>query len=179
MVLYIVLLVLIAVVAAAYRLWARGVDAEIRDGAAAEWEALRKRAPEILDGYTEERFAGVYRKAHFPRYPGYVLAAVAAFALSLPVSFAVLSGSVWLADRAGLLPTPAEVARYVPIGERKAVAVGGCTADCQMLLAENFGGFFFFFAILAIWLAIFAFFMRRYYARMPGDLREELIRGRA
>ncbi len=176
---YGVTLLIVALAAGTYRLWARRVEAEIREGAADEWAALRRRSPEILDGYTQERFTGVYRRAHFPRFPGYALAAAAAFVLSLPVTLGALSGAVWLADRTGLAPSPSEVARYVPIGARKPVDVGACTADCQMVLAENFGGFFFFFAIIAIWLAIFAFFMRRYYARMPGDLREELVRGRA
>jgi len=76
------------------------------------------------------------------------------------------------------LPAPVEIAKRIPIGEARTVNISGCTAECQIYLAEGFGGFFFFFAILAIWLAIFAFFMRRYHSRRPGFLRDEIIRNR-
>ncbi|MEL7488923.1 MAG: hypothetical protein AAGJ87_17130, partial [Pseudomonadota bacterium] len=162
-----------------YWLWTRRVHAEINEGAAEAWERAKKSEPDIIDGYNEERFAAVYRRVHFPRFPGYAVAAIFTFALSLPATLAALSGAVWAGVQTGVIPKPAQIVRYIPLGETSADGAGFCSADCKLYVAEAFSGFYFFFAIVIVWIAVFAFFMRRYHARKPGYLRDELIRNRS
>lgn len=169
---------ILVLLCALYWWWSRRIEAEVREGAALEYEALRKSEPDLVDGYDEQSFNAVYRRVHFPRFPGYALAAVIAYVASLPLTLAVLSAIVWMGTKAGLIPEPVEMAKYIPIGEGSGVAPGLCSAECQLYLAQNFGGFLFFFAIIAIWLAIFAFFMHRYHSKRPGYLRDELLRSR-
>ncbi len=168
----------LALLSGLYWFWSKRIDAEIAEGAEIEWAALEKNEPELLNGYDRAAFGDIYRLVHFPRFPGYALAALVTFVVSLPLTLAAMSGGVWLAGQAGVLPAPVEIAKYIPIGETRAVDVKGCNAECQIYLAEGFGGFFFFFAILGVWLAIFAYFMRRYHQRRPGFLRDEIIRNR-
>ena len=169
---------ILVLIGALYWRWSRRIEAEVREGAALEYEALRKSDPELIDGYDQQSFNAVYRRVHFPRFPGYALAAIVAYIASLPVTLALLSALVWLASKAGLIPQPVEMAKRIPIGEGTGVAPGLCSTECQLYLAQNFGGFLFFFAIIAVWLAIFAFFMHRYHSKRPGYLRDELIRSR-
>ena len=169
---------ILVLLGAAYWWWSRRIEAEVAEGAALEYEALRKSDPDLIDGYDEQSFGAVYRRVHFPRFPGYALAAIVAYIASLPVTLAFISALVWIAARSGLIPQPVEMAKRIPIGEGTGVAQGLCSAECQLYLAQNFGGFLFFFAIIAVWLAIFAFFMHRYHSKRPGYLRDELIRSR-
>lgn len=161
-----------------FTLWSRHVQREIDQGASLEWDALNENEPELIEGYDKKRFDEIYRLVHFPRFPGYAVAAIIAFIVSLPAIFILIGGSILLGERLGLLPKPIEIARYIPLGEETGVAEGLCTAECQLYLAESFSGFYFFFAIIFVWLAIFGYFMHRYHACRPGFLREELIRNR-
>ena len=173
--------ILVGLVAAAWALywrWRRRVDAEIAEGADIEWRRFREYEPEFVEGLTEESFRKVYARVHLPRFPAYVLATVAAFVVSLPVSFILLAGSVWAGEKFGLWPAPIEIVQSVPLGETAQTQSWQCSAQCQLYIAEAFSGFYYFFGILMIWLAIVAFFMRRYHSRRPGYLREEIIRAR-
>ncbi|MEO0880414.1 MAG: hypothetical protein AAFY22_11975 [Pseudomonadota bacterium] len=161
-----------------YWLWARRIDAEVREGADIEWSHLQEAEPSLLEGYDKERFLQIYRRVHFPRFPGHALAAVCAFVVSLPVTFAAIGASIWLGERLGWIPEPARLSRYIPLGDTSSAEEGYCDAECRLYLVEAYAGFYFFFAILAIWLVIVAVVMRRYHARRPGYLREELIRNR-
>lgn len=167
---------LIAIPAALYWVWSRRIDGEIAEGAKIEYDALKKSDPDFMANFDEASFAAVYRRVHFPRFPGHALAAFFAFLLSLPLSFALLSAGLALGRKMGIVPEPVEMAKYIPIGEGSRAESDFCTAECQLHLAQNFGGFLFFFAIIAIWLGIFAFFMHRYHSGRPGYLRDELIR---
>ena len=163
---------------AAYFFWVRKVEGEVQEGAADAWERLRQSEPEIIDGYNEERFRRVYRRVHVPRFPGYALGAVAVYFVSLPLTLALMGAGLWAGRALGFLPQPAEIARYIPLGETTEAASGMCSAECKLYVAEAFSGFYFFFAVIFVWIAVFAFFMRRYHARRPGYLRDELIRNR-
>ncbi|NNE40552.1 MAG: hypothetical protein HKN14_06500 [Marinicaulis sp.] len=173
-----IVLLLIAAAGALYWRWKKHIEAEIAEGAAIEWAHYQKVEPEFLRGYDEAKFREVYACVHTPRFPGYAMAIAGTFALSLPIAFAVIAGSIWAAGQMGLLPEPAEIVRYVQIGEQKSVASWQCDAICKLYVAEAFSGFYVYFAVMVIWLSIVAFYMRRYHARRPGYLRDEIIRSR-
>ncbi|MEQ8935700.1 MAG: hypothetical protein RIE56_07900 [Amphiplicatus sp.] len=162
----------------AYRFWAKGVDADIAIGAELEWERLNKHEPELLKGMSKEKFLTVYRRVHFPRFPGYALACVGTFFASLPVTFALLAAGLWAGERLGIVAQPAEIVRYVNLGEVRVTQSWQCGAECQLYIAEGYSGFYFFFGIVIAWAIIVTFFMRRYHARRPGYIRDEIIRSR-
>lgn len=172
----------VAILAALYWRWAQRVDAEIAEGADAEWARINAQEPSLVEGVSREKFGEVYRRVNFPRFPKYALAIIAAFVVSLPVTFAALGLSVWAGERLGIIPPPAELVRYVPIGDGAAEAASEkaiqCTAECRLALIESYAGFYYFFGVLAAWLIIVAVFMRRYHARRPGYLRDEILRAR-
>lgn len=168
----------LALAGGAFWHWRKKIDAELAEGAAIEWAHLQKHEPEMLEGFDEKSFAALYTRVNEPRFPGYALATLATFIISLPVTMGLLTASVWAADKAGILPAPVEVVRYVRLGEAQEAKPWQCGADCQLYVAEAFSGFYFFFGILIIWLLIVAFFTRRYHKRRPGYLRDEIIRSR-
>jgi hypothetical protein len=84
----------------------------------------------------------------------------------------------WAAGSLGLVPEPVEIVRHVNIGEPRPAQSWQCNAECQLYIAEAFSGFYYFFGVLFSWLAIVAFYMRRYHQRRPGYLRDEIIRAR-
>ncbi|MEM9170430.1 MAG: hypothetical protein AAGC56_12345 [Pseudomonadota bacterium] len=168
----------VALAWAAYAAWARRIETEIREGAALEFERLTKVEPALVAGVDAEVFAAVYRRVHFPRFPKYALGAASAFVAALPVILALTASVVIAGQAAGVLPETDEIARFVPEGTTAATPDGMCDTECQLVVAANFAGFYFFFGVLAAWLAIVAVAMYRFHARRPGDLREELIRAR-
>lgn len=163
---------------ALYWRWKRGVDAEIAEGAAIEWRRYCDIEPEIVAGVSEAEFNSVYRRAHMPRFPGYALAIIATFLLSLPASLALIAGSLWASEKLGIAPAPIEIVRYVQLGEPEPTQAWQCNAICQLYVAEAFSGFYFYFLILFFWLAIVAFFSRRFHKNRPGYFRDELLRYR-
>ena len=97
-----------------YWRWSKRVEAEIAEGAEAVWSKLNANDPELMLGLDRARFGTLYNRVHFPRYPGYALAAAATFVASLPVTLALLSAGILIADRFGLTPNPAALAdRYL------------------------------------------------------------------
>lgn len=169
---------LLCALAFVYWRWSKRVNDEIREGAEHAFAALQQNDPAIVAGYDAARFAAIYRRVHFPRFPKYALACVAAFILSFPLALGALSGAAIIAERAGLTAAPAELARYVPIDGWRTSATAAEREEMALLLAQNFSGFYYFFGIIGAWLAIVAVFMRRYHLRRPGYLRDELIRQR-
>ncbi len=169
---------LVAALGGLFWFWRQRVELEIAEGATIEWAHLQKHEPEFLDGISEEQFRAVYRRVHMPRFPGYALATFGAFVISLPLTLGFLSFLQLIGTKMGLLPEPLEIVRYVQLGEVEVTEAWKCNAECQLYVAEAFAGFYYFFGIVAVWLAIVAFFMRRYHSRRPGYLRDELIRSR-
>lgn len=171
-------LVLLGLSWLAYRFWAKKVDADIALGAELEWERLSAHDPELLKGMSKEKFLTVYRRVHFPRFPGYALACAGTFLASLPVTFALLAAGLWAGERLGLVPQPVEFAdRYFMDGDRVRI-FSAAPPEVASYYAQDLGGFYYFFGVVLVWILIVTFFMRRYHARRPGYIRDEIIRSR-
>ncbi len=162
-----------------YWRWAKKTRAEIDESGALDWARRRDHDAASVDGLDEARFRAVFQRVHFPRFPGYALAAAAAFVVSLPLTFYVLGVIAWGLDGLGVSPDAERLARAVPVegaeqllnrddGETVAVLWVG-----DMLLIGYYLG------LLIVWIIIVAVTMRRYHARRPGYLEEELAIERA
>ncbi len=165
----------LAILGGLYVVWMRRVEREVVQGAALEWALLKEKEPELIKGYDEARFTEIYRRVHTPRFPAYVLTALAAYALSLPAIFAALSALIWIAEKTGLKPEPAALAKYVPLEIDEA---GEANEEMALYLAQDFAGFYFFFGVIFVWVGMFFLFMRHYHKNRPGFLRDELLLGR-
>jgi hypothetical protein len=161
-----------------YILWARRVSAEIAEGGEVEWAQLQKNDPELVAGLAREEFDAIYRRVHFPRFPKYALACAAAFLVSLPVTLALLSGGIWAGEALGLLPAPAEFADRYLVEDGRMRVITAAPPEAAMYYARDLAGFYYFFGVLLAWIIIVTVFMRRYHARRPGYLREEILRAR-
>lgn len=169
---------LLAVLSAYYWRWKRIVAAEAAEGAAIEWAHLQKHEPEFLEGVSEEKFHEIYARVHTPRFPGYALAAFVAFFASLPVIFAALALLSWMASALGLVPEPVDVADRLLLDDGELVFFRNTPPEAALYYIRDLAGFYYFFGVLAAWLAIVAFFTRRYHSRRPGYLRDEILRAR-
>ncbi|MEM9618244.1 MAG: hypothetical protein AAF936_09820 [Pseudomonadota bacterium] len=169
---------LLAVLGGLYWRWRQRIEAEIAEGAAIEWAHFQKTEPEFLKDMTEAQFREVYARVHMPRFPGYAFAAFATFLASLPVAFGLLAAGLWGAEKVGLLPAPVEVADRLLIEDGQMRIFRDTPPEAALYYIEDLAGFYYFFGVLLIWLIIVAFFMRRYHARRPGYLRDEIIRAR-
>lgn len=161
-----------------YRWWAARVEADIAIGAETEWVRLCEHDPDLLKGMSKEKFVEIYRRVHFPRFPAYALACVATFLASLPLTFGLLAGGLWAGQRLGLVPEPVEFAdQYLMDGDRVRI-FSAAPPEVASYYAQDLGGFYYFFGIVIAWIIIVTFFMRRYHARRPGYIRDEIIRSR-
>lgn len=168
----------VAVLVGLYLWWARRLEAEIAEGAEIEWRRLTETDPDLLKGLDEARFNLIYRRVHFPRFPGYALACLASFVASLPVSFGLLVGGLYAADTLGMTPQTAALADKYLVDDGRMRFIHAAPPEAAIYYLRDLGGFYYFFGILLIWLLIVAFFMRRYHARRPGYLRDEILRAR-
>jgi hypothetical protein len=175
---FLIVLALVAAAGGLYWRWRAKIDEENAEGAAIEWACYQRVEPEFLDGISEEKFREIYARVHTPRFPGYVLAAIATFLLSLPVTLGFLSLLLWAGEKLGVVPQPVEMVRYVNLGEVRVAESWQCGGECQLYIAEAFAGFYYFFGVIAVWLVIVWFFTRRFHKRRPGYLRDEIIRSR-
>lgn len=175
---FLVVLGILAVLAALYWRWRKKIDEEIAEGAGIEWAHFQKHEPDFVKDMSEEKFREVYKRVHEPRFPGYALAAVATFFVSLPVTLAVLTMLLWGAEKAGALPEPVEVADRFLIEDGELRFFRDAPPEAALYYIRDLAGFYYFFGVLIVWLLIVAFFMRRFHARRPGYLRDEIIRSR-
>jgi len=175
---FVIVAVLVAAAGAFYWRWRKRVDEEIAEGAALEWAQYQKNEPEFVEGLSEEKFRAVYDKVHRPRFPGYALAIVATFFAALPVIFIALSLALWGAGEIGLIPEPVEVADRLLIEDGRLVFFRETPPEAALYYIRDLGGFYYFFGVLAVWLVIVWFYMRRFHARRPGYMRDEVIRAR-
>lgn len=160
-----------------WRWWAR-IDEEIAEGAALEWAHFQAYEPEFLNGMSEEKLRAVYAHVHMPRFPGYALATLATFLLSLPVIFAVLSVLLIALQSAGATPNEYQTAERLFIEDGKLMFFKDTPPEAALYYIRDLAGFYYFFGVLLSWLAIVAFYMRRYHKNRPGYLRDEIIRAR-
>lgn len=168
----------VAVLLGFYFRWARRTAAEIAEGADIEWNQLQASDPELLEGLDRARFDAIYRRVHFPRFPGYALACFASFVVSLPASFALLVGGLFAADAVGMTPDAVEIADKYLIEDGRMKLLRAAPSEAALYYVRDLGGFYYFFGVLFIWLLIVAFFMHRYHARRPGYIRDEILRAR-
>jgi hypothetical protein len=168
-------LTLLAVCALIYWRWAKRVDAEIAEGAEAVWARLSANDPELMTGLDRARFGEIYRRVHFPRYPGYALAAAATFLAALPVTLALLTAGALLANRFGLTPDTAAIARRYLVEDGGMKVIRAAPPEAAVFWLQDVGGFYFFFGVVFSWMAIVFFYMRRFHQRRPGHLRDEIL----
>ncbi len=173
-------IITIPLVAAAvfYWRWRCVIDAEVTEGAAIEWAHLQKTEPEFLAGISEEKFRKIYALVHTPRFPGYALAMITTFFVSLPVTFAVLALVLLGVQAVGVAPEPVDVANRLLLDGGKLMFFRSTPPEAALYYIRDLAGFYYFFGVLAVWLGIVAFFMRRFHRRRPGYLRDEIIRTR-
>lgn len=175
---FLVVFAALALVGGLYWRWRAKIAEEVAEGAAYEWAYLQKNEPEFLEGISEEKFREIYARVHTPRFPGYVLATLATFFVSLPITLGLLSFLRWIGEDIGVIPQPAEIVRHVNLGEVRVTQAWECGAECQLYVADAFSGFYYFFGVIVVWMIVVWFFMRRYHTRRPGYLRDEIIRSK-
>ncbi|MBB4657980.1 hypothetical protein [Parvularcula dongshanensis] len=171
--------VLLGLLWALHWLWRRRIEAELTEGAAGEYERHRARDPELMEGMTLERFRAIYARVERPRYPTYLLGAITAFALGTPVLLALMSGAAYYAQRAGLIAQPGEAANRIYFSDSGTASIARrVSPEALSYILQGWAGFYYFFGLLFFWILIVAVAMRRYHARTPGFLREEVLRSR-
>ena len=162
-----------------YWRWAAMTRAEIDESAGIAWERLREEQPEQVSGIDEARFRAVYGRVHFPRFPQYALGAVAAFVVVLPLIFYVLGALAWIMGSLGMSPDAERLARAVPVEGAEQLLNRDDGETVAMLWISDMLLIGYYFGLLIAWMAIVAVAMRRYHARRPGYLEEELAIERA
>jgi hypothetical protein len=162
-----------------YWRWATRTRADIDESGALQWARLSEERSALIDGLDETRFRAVYARVHFPRLPGYALFAAAAFVVSLPLTFYVLGALAWIMGSLGMSPDAERLARAVPVEGAERLLNRDDGETVAMLWIGDILLIGYYFGLLIAWIAIFAFTMRRYHARRPGYLEEELAIERA
>jgi len=159
-----------------YWRWARAVRAEIAEAAASEFERLSVQEPALVEGYDAARFAEVFARVHFPRFPAYALASVAAFLVALPFTFALMGAALRLLQASGFYGDPGAIADGIDFGGDPATV--SRNREVVLYLIETYSGAIYLFGVLGLWLVIVYVAMKRYHERRPGYLRDELARNR-
>jgi hypothetical protein len=161
-----------------YWRWRKKVAAEIEEGAGVEWTFLRELEPEFVSGLSERDFREIYARAHQPRLPGYALACLATFFAVLPLALAALTLILRGAEQVGIVPQPVEVAEGLLLEDGEMIFFRETPPEAALYYIRDLAGFYHFFGVLAVWLFVVWFYMRRYHRRRPGYLRDEIIRAR-
>jgi len=175
---FLIVFVAITCLCFAYWKWRQKIEQEITEGASFEWAHLQKHEPEFVKGFSEEEFKQVYGRVHAPRFPGYALAILISFAATLPITFILLTATLWGADAIGMTPEPVELADRLLLEDDRLIFFKETPPEAALYYIRDLGGFYYFFGVITVWLGIVAFFMRRYHSRRPGYLRDEIIRAR-
>lgn len=157
-----------------YWLWAGRTRAEIRESAALNWRRRSETDPESVAGLSEAQFTAVFERVHFPRLPKYALAAAAAFVVASPVTFYILGAISWAMGSLGMSPDAERLARAVPVEGAERLLNRDDGETVAMLWISDILLIGYYFGLLIVWIAIVAGAMRRYHARRPGYLDEEL-----
>ena len=195
-------------------LWRRRVEAELSEGAAAEYERLVAmdekaaratetaarldgRAPDdtelaafrasplatmvgqkpLMAGVTPERFAPVFARTERPRFPTYLLGAVTVFAVGTPIVLGLLNVGAAMIERSADVDYGRTAAR-LQAGEGGFSVARSMDLTQLQYVIQGFAGFYYFFGLALFWITTVAVVMRLYYRRMPGSLREEVLRAR-
>ena len=166
------------VVLGVFWIWHQHAEKQVREASDVEWDIYLKKEPDFVDHLNRESFYLVFRKTHFPRFLGYVIACIGTFLGALPIIFAGLYGGVYVGSKLGWIPNSSDIAnRFLIEGDRMRL-ITDAPSNTALYLVENAGGFYYFFGVIFSWLLIVAFFTRHYHVRRPGYLRDEIIRSR-
>jgi len=180
---YLIIITALIVTGVIYWRWQEKIKTEVAEGSALDWAHFQRNEPEFLNGVGEEQFRELYARVHTPRFPGYALATIATFFVSLPVTFVALSALLIALHSFGAIPEPIDVVQQLSL-EGEEIKILGKTIDeksryeMALYYVGDIAGFYYFFGVLVVWLLIVALYMRRYHARRPGYLRDEIIRSR-
>lgn len=162
-----------------YWRWAERTRADIRESAALDWRRRREGDPGSVANLSEEQFSKAFERVHFPRLPKYALAAVTAFVVALPGTFYLLGATSWVIGSLGMSPDAERLARAVPVEGAERLLNRDDGETVAMLWISDILLIGYYFGLLIVWIAIVAVAMRRYHARRPGYLEEELAIERA
>lgn len=173
------LCLLCAIAYGGYYFWKRHVEADLAEGAVEEWSRLQRADPELVHGLDQPRFAAIYRQVEMPRFPGYAVAVIIVFLLGTPVFLSLLTAGDYLLTEYVFVPPADGQETNIFIDDTGQTRVfSDVPPEAAMYYIEDLGGFYYFFGLLAFWIGIVWFFMRRYHGRTPGSLRDEIIRAR-
>lgn len=165
----------VAIVGLVYWRWAKKVETDIAEGAAEEFARLKASDPALIDGIDEASFRRIYRRVHFPRFPKYALAIIAAFVAALPLTLGALAAIAWGLDSIGMSADAQAIARSVPVEG----SIAGVSRDDQETIAlyyvQDVVKFYYYFGLIFVWLAIVFVAMRRFHRTRPGYLRDEIL----
>jgi hypothetical protein len=167
---------ILAIAAALYWRWSTRTRAEIAEAAAEAFERLNREDTDLLRNYDAQSFARIFERVHFPRFPLYALISAAGFLVALPFMFMLMSLVLNLAQASGFYGDAGALADRVPLRgdaatiEQRRVVV--------MYLIETYSGVIYLFGVLLLWGGVVTLAMRRYHARRPGYLHEELALNR-
>lgn len=158
--------------------WRRKVTEDLHHGARTDYEVFQRHDAKLLDGMDEERFREIYVASQIPRFPSYVLLTVAVFLIGTPVIMALLAGFAFYAGEWGIIPQPGDVATELYLGAGDASLIRKASPETLTYMIQDYAGFYYFFGLLFFWLAVVYVVMRRYHKRMPGSVREEIMRSK-
>ncbi|MFN3959426.1 MAG: hypothetical protein ACK4NP_05890 [Parvularculaceae bacterium] len=164
----------LGVAALAYWRWAKKMRADIEESAGLEWARRKEGDRDSVAGLDEARFRALFVRVHFPRLPKYALAAATAFVIALPATFYILGAIAWGLGSLGLSPDAERLARAVPVEGAERLLNRDDGETVAMLWISDILLIGYYFGLLVVWIAIVAIAMRRYHARRPGYLEEEL-----
>ncbi len=157
-----------------YWRWAERTRAEIDESAGLEWARRQENDQDSIGSLDEAKFRAAFARVHFPRLPKYALAAAAAFIIALPATFYILGAIAWIMGSLGVSPDAERLARAVPVEGAERLLNRDDGETVAMLWINDILLIGYYFGLLFVWIAIVAIAMRRYHARRPGFLEEEL-----
>ncbi len=159
-----------------YWRWAEKTEAELSEGAAEEFARFKASDAALIAGIDEASFRRIYRRVHFPRFPKYALAIIAAFVAALPLTLGLLAAIAWGLDSIGMSADAQAIAKSVPVEG----SIAGVSRDDQETIAlyyvQDVVKFYYYFGLIFAWLAIVFVAMRRFHRTRPGYLRDEIAK---
>lgn len=161
-----------------FRYWSNKVEADIAEGASFEFKRLQKTDPSLLEGIDEGRFRKIFSAVEVSQQPFYTWLSAAIFLIGAPFVLLFTTITIRWMEVVGIIPQPAEQAQRLKLSADGIRLVRTADLEALQLILQGWGGFFSFFALLLFWVAVFYTIMRRYHARRPGSLRDEILRAR-
>lgn len=175
---YLVVILALAVWYGVLRLWQRRIASDLKEGAAFEFSRLLRAEPELVGQLDKPAFEAIFTRVEAPRGPFYTFAAVGMFLVLAPLALAVTALTINILELSGVIPQPFEQAQNLKLSADGIQLVRTADLEALQLILQGWGGFFSFFGLLILWVAIFYSVMRRFHTTRPGSLRDEILRAR-